>query len=104
MPFDNEFIKEAYKVKKYAFVSDFIRVYALYKYGGVYMDSDVELTASLDPFLNHSFFISQTRNTGGWVGKKYTDAIYLSNCYNSCRKNLRNANIETIIFIIFVNK
>jgi len=68
LPFDNEYIKEAYKVKKYAFVADFLRVFALYKYGGIYMDSDVELKAPLNPFLNHSFFISQTRDKELHVG------------------------------------
>lgn len=62
LPFDNDFIKEAYKLKKYAFVADYIRIYALFHFGGVYIDSDVELKAPLIPFLNHSFFISQTRN------------------------------------------
>lgn len=61
-PFDNDFIKEAYEFKKYAFIADFLRVYALYYYGGVYIDSDVELKSSLSPFLNHSFFISQSRD------------------------------------------
>ena len=61
LPFDNDFIKEAYKVKKYAFIADYIRVFALYNYGGVYMDSDVELKSPLNSFLNHSLFISQTR-------------------------------------------
>ena len=65
LPFDNEFIEEAFKLQKYAFVADYIRVYALYNYGGVYIDSDVELKNSLTPFLNHTFFISQTR--GKWL-------------------------------------
>lgn len=61
-PFENDFIKEAYKLKKYAFVADYLRVFSLYNFGGVYIDSDVELKAKLDPFLNHSFFISQSRD------------------------------------------
>lgn len=61
LPFENDFIREAYELKKYAFVADYIRIYALLNFGGVYIDSDVELKASLNPFLNHSFFISQTR-------------------------------------------
>ena len=65
LSFDNKFIEEAFKLQKYAFVADYIRVYALYNYGGVYLDSDVELKKSLTPFLNHSFFISQTR--GKWL-------------------------------------
>lgn len=51
-----QFVKEAYKEKKYAFVSDYVRLEVLYKYGGVYLDTDVEITKSLDEFLNlHAF-------------------------------------------------
>lgn len=39
----NRYVKEAYKKKKYAFVSDYVRLYALYEYGGVYMDTDMEV-------------------------------------------------------------
>ena len=52
-------------MRKFAFVADYLRVYALYTYGGIYIDSDVELSASLNPFLNHSFFVSQSR--GKWL-------------------------------------
>lgn len=62
LPFGNEFIKEAFKLKKYAFIADYLRVFALYTYGGVYIDSDVELNAPLNTFLNYSFFISQSRD------------------------------------------
>ena len=37
----NDYVKEAYKAKKFAFVSDYVRVYALYNYGGIYLDTDV---------------------------------------------------------------
>ena len=50
------FVKEAYKVKKWAFVADYVRLYALYTEGGIYLDSDVELFKSFDEFLNFSFF------------------------------------------------
>lgn len=43
-----DFVKEAYIQKKYAFVSDFVRVYALYTYGGIYLDTDIELLKPLD--------------------------------------------------------
>ena len=61
-PLDNDFVKEAFELKKFAFVADYLRVYALYTFGGIYIDSDVELHSSLDPFLNHSFFVSQSRD------------------------------------------
>ena len=35
------YVKEAYKQKRYAFVSDYCRFYVLYKYGGIYLDTDV---------------------------------------------------------------
>ncbi|WP_084031650.1 glycosyltransferase family 32 protein [Anaerobacillus arseniciselenatis] len=52
----NLFVKQAYGAKKYAFVSDYIRLYALYHYGGIYMDTDVEVIKSLDRFLTHPAF------------------------------------------------
>ncbi len=52
----NTFVKQAYENKKYAFVSDYVRLYAMYNYGGVYMDTDVEVVKSLDEFLVHEAF------------------------------------------------
>lgn len=48
--------KCAYENKKWAFVSDYVRLYALYNYGGVYMDTDVELYKPIDEFLNNEGF------------------------------------------------
>lgn len=47
----NTFVKEAYETKKWAFVSDFVRLYVLYKYGGVYVDSDVEILKNIDKLM-----------------------------------------------------
>lgn len=46
-----EFTKQAYEMKKYAFVSDYVRIYALYHYGGIYLDTDIEIRKTLDFFL-----------------------------------------------------
>jgi len=53
---DNVFAKEAFAARKWAFVADYIRLYALYTYGGIYLDSDVKVYKRFDSFLNHSFF------------------------------------------------
>lgn len=53
---DNQYVTEAFEAKKWAFVSDYLRLYALYNYGGIYLDSDVRVTKSLDSFLDHDFF------------------------------------------------
>lgn len=52
----NKYVKEAYENKKWAFVSDYVRLYALYNYGGIYLDTDVELFKSLDEFNSGGFF------------------------------------------------
>lgn len=51
-----KYVWEAYNVKKFAFVSDYARLYALYTEGGIYLDTDVEVRKSLDSLIsNHSF-------------------------------------------------
>ncbi|NSB32870.1 hypothetical protein BCD93_003828 [Clostridium saccharoperbutylacetonicum] len=54
---NNVYTKEAYKHKKWAFVSDYVRLYALYNHGGIYLDTDVEITKSLDSFLKYPAFM-----------------------------------------------
>ncbi len=53
----SEYTKQALAHKKYAFVSDYARFYILSKYGGIYLDVDVEVKKSLDPFLEHECFM-----------------------------------------------
>lgn len=45
------YVKEAYKAKKFAFVSDYARFYVLYNYGGIYFDVDVEVINSMKDIL-----------------------------------------------------
>jgi hypothetical protein len=51
-----EFTKKHYQNRKYAFVSDYARAFALYHHGGIYLDTDVELKKNLDCFLKHEAF------------------------------------------------
>lgn len=48
---ENDYCREAYGAKKWAFVTDYVRLKVLYDYGGIYMDTDVEVCKSLDPLL-----------------------------------------------------
>lgn len=52
-----EYIQEAYKAKKWAFASDYARLSVLVQYGGIYMDTDVEIIKPLDEFLDKSAFL-----------------------------------------------
>lgn len=52
----NRYVQQAHQSNKWAFVSDYVRLHALYKYGGIYLDTDVEVLRGFDDFLGHQAF------------------------------------------------
>lgn len=54
----NKFASEALKHKKYGYVADYIRIAVLKKYGGIYLDTDVEIVKPFDDLLSNDFMIS----------------------------------------------
>lgn len=52
-------VSEAFDARKYAFAADYIRFYALYNYGGIYLDSDVEVIRNFDDFLHLPYMFGQ---------------------------------------------
>ena len=81
------YAEEAYEAKKYAFVSDVARLYALKHFGGVYLDTDVLVFKSLEPLLEYDAFIGfegskhcpvgtcviGSEADGEWVGQQLSD-------------------------------
>lgn len=60
------FTREAYLAKKWAFVSDVARIYFVYNYGGIYLDTDVEVIKPLEAFVkNTSFWAMENSNSIG---------------------------------------
>lgn len=55
-------VSEAFDNKKYAFAADYIRMYALYTMGGIYMDMDVEVLKPFDDLLDRSYFLCNERD------------------------------------------
>lgn len=51
------YTQEAYKAKKYAFVSDYARFWILYQYGGLYFDTDVEIIRPMQKIIEHGAFM-----------------------------------------------
>lgn len=51
------YVRQAHEARKFAFVSDYVRLWALEKYGGVYVDTDVKILKSYEPLLNDTAFI-----------------------------------------------
>lgn len=63
-----QYAKEAYQHKKWAFVSDYYRYEILYRYGGIYLDTDVKMIKSLEPILNQGpYFGREQERDGGLV-------------------------------------
>jgi hypothetical protein len=57
------YVTEAYKAKKYAFVSDYVRLDVVHKFGGFYFDTDVELLKNIDAFTKYkAVFAFETYN------------------------------------------
>lgn len=54
-----KWVKQALDSKKYAFAADYIRLYALYNHGGIYLDTDVRVYKSFDDLLSLPYFIGQ---------------------------------------------
>ena len=59
----NEYVKEAYESRKWAFVSDVARLYALVNYGGIYLDTDVEIIKPIDDLLCNEAFVGFENET-----------------------------------------
>ncbi len=59
----NEYLRKTYKNGKWAFVSDYARVDVIYQYGGVYLDTDVELLRNFDEFLKWDMFCGFESNS-----------------------------------------
>lgn len=58
-PMSIPWVRDAYKHKKYAFVADYVRFYALYNEGGIYLDTDMLLVDSIDKFINNNAFLGR---------------------------------------------
>lgn len=57
------YVSEAFKARKFAFASDVARLDIIYKYGGIYLDTDVELLQSLNSLLKYHAFVGLEDNT-----------------------------------------
>lgn len=92
--------KQAYDSKKYAFAADYIRLFALYNYGGIYLDSDILVYKSFDDLLDLPYFVGLDYSTGfeaAVIGaEKHTSWIgYLLNYYENRSFIKNNGDLDT---------
>ena len=91
----NDYAKEAYEARKFAFVSDYVRLWALQHEGGLYLDTDVEVFKSFEDMLGYKAFagfegskhlpvgtcVMASEAHGGWVSEQleaYRDRHFLT--------------------------
>ncbi|GAA4114417.1 glycosyltransferase [Aquimarina addita] len=53
----NKWVRESFETKKYAFAADYIRLYAVFEQGGIYLDTDIEVLKSFDELMHLPYFI-----------------------------------------------
>lgn len=102
------FVKEAYEQKKWAFVADYVRLYALFHYGGIYLDTDSEVYKSFDFFLDNDFFAgtdcwdpskTQFAISAGFMGASISNS-YIKRCmeyYENAKFILDDGRLNIII-------
>ncbi len=59
---EHPYVKSMYEKGKWAFVSDYVRFWALSREGGIYLDTDTEVLKSLTPLLSHEAFFGRTKD------------------------------------------
>ncbi len=95
-------VAEAFDNKKYAFAADYIRLYAVYNYGGIYMDLDVEVLKSFDELLKRPYMLAFERSNRRWLepgcfGAKKGN-LFLKECldyYENRHFILKNGEFDT---------
>jgi len=60
----SEWVQQAFEAHKYAFAADFIRLYAVYNYGGIYMDMDIEVIKNFDELLDSPYILAYEKENG----------------------------------------
>ena len=107
----NKFVKEAYENRKFAFVSDYVRLYALYNMGGIYLDTDTEVFKSLDEFLyEDSFWGFEEKNyiATSTIGAKKENKLikmfldfYEEKSFDETSKNIETSTNVQIVTNLF---
>ncbi len=77
-PMQHPYVQTMYKLKKWAFVADYIRFWVLAKEGGIYLDTDTEVLKSFDDLLNKRVFFGKTKDgvtAAGVIGARPTERV-----------------------------
>lgn len=98
---ENDFVKLAYREKRWGFISDYYRLKSLFEHGGIYLDTDVLVSNTFDDLLDNNAFIGYmfecalgTAVIGAEKGSKFIKCIkdmYDNNEFSTCDSVLHGA-------------
>lgn len=104
-PLDHPFVSKMYKKKQWAFVSDYVRLYALYNEGGIYLDTDMEVLKSLNDLLKYNCFLgfeSQFFVNAAIIGS-ISNHIFLKQCLEKYQNLKYEVNIPKIVTKVLID-
>ncbi len=99
------FMKKAYEEKKWAFVTDYARLDILYKYGGIYLDTDVEILKDFSPLCMHKAYMGFERDdvVGDGAGMGFSPGMPILKemmaCYDNLDDYIESPKLRTQILI-----
>lgn len=104
---ENQYCREAYNAKKWAFVSDYVRLRVLRDFGGIYMDADVEMCKNIDELLHYNawsgFESDNSISTGTLASCKDGEWInYLLSYYDTKSFLDRNGNFDLTTNVVTI--
>lgn len=85
-PMEHPFVVGAYAEKKYAFVADYVRFWALYHCGGVYLDTDMYVVRSFDDLLENELFLGWETKEKDYINVALLGASKNNECAESILK------------------
>jgi len=93
-----KWVEQAVQAEKWAFAADYIRLWAVYNYGGIYLDSDVEVIKPFDDLLELPYFLCVEKVPGKFIEMATFGAskecFWLKDCldYYKNRNFIKNEN------------
>jgi len=96
----NQYCREAYEAGKWAFVSDYARLKILYDYGGIYMDTDMEVCKPLDRLASYALWVGlggEKQNPGQESWLPVGIMIYWNIYYHTMTINILRMNMAFMI-------
>ena len=98
----NDYIKEAYEEKKWAFVTDYARLWIIFHFGGIYLDTDVQVIQSFDDLLESQAFFGFENdahiNTGLGFGAEKGNTVVeaMLNDYSGIHFRLPDGSLDKL--------